>query len=224
MSLFLQKEFDKLKKTMLTLCALVEEDVQKAAKSVAERDASLAGQVIRQDVTVDQMEVEVEEECLKILALHQPVAADLRFVIAVLKLNNDLERIGDMAVNIAEQAQALAGQAPIEIPFDLTGMVKKAQAMLRKSLDALINRDEVLAREVLAADDEVDAIHRQMYGLVGKQVQAKPERTEALLRLLSVSRSVERIADNATNIAEDVIYLVQGQIVRHGGGETKPGA
>ncbi len=215
MSQHLQTEIAKLKKKILSLCAIVEESFQKAVKSVGTRNTELARQVIEADAGIDEMEVEVEEECLKILALHQPVAIDLRYVIAVLKVNNDLERIGDLAVNIAEQACALAGQEPVGMPFDFIGMARKTQAMLRTSLDALVNLDAGLARKVLGSDDEVDAINRQMYVQVQEGIRKKTDRTPALLRLLSVSRQLERIADYATNIAEDVIYLIEGRIIRH---------
>lgn len=218
MSQHLQTEIAKLKKKILVLCAMVEESFQKAVKSVGTRNTELARRVIEADAGIDEMEVEVEEECLKILALHQPVAIDLRYVIAVLKVNNDLERIGDLAVNIAEQACALAEQEPVGMPFDFIGMAEKTQAMLRTSLDALINLDAGLARKVLGSDDEVDAINRQMYVQVQEGIRKETDRTPALLRLLSVSRQLERIADYATNIAEDVIYLIEGRIIRHNAG------
>jgi len=211
----LRRAIEKLKKTILSLSAVVEESVQKAVRSISEMDSRLAEEVVRDDPRIDQMEVEVEEECLKILALHQPVAVDLRFIIAVLKINNDLERIGDLAVNIAEQAAFLATQERVDIPFDFSGMEEKARGMLKKSLDALVNRDSGLARGVCAADDEVDAINREMYGQVQEGIRKQPERTGCLIRLLEVSRNLERIADHATNIAEDVVYMSDGEIIRH---------
>lgn len=214
----LRREIDRLKKAILTLCALVEEDVRKAGRSVAERDAGLANSIIEKDAVIDHMEIEVEEECLKILALYQPVAVDLRFIVSVLKINNDLERIGDLAVNIAEQAAYLATQERVEVPFDFPGMAQKVQSMLKRSVDALVNMDSDLARRVCAADDEVDAIHRDMYTHVQNAILRNPEAIDRLIRHLSVSRNFERIADHATNIAEDVVYLVEGEIVRHGEG------
>ncbi len=185
-------------------------------KAVQQRDRQLALQAIETDHAIDQHEVQVEEECLKILALHQPVAIDLRYIIAVLKLNNDLERIGDLAVNIAQRALLLNAQPPIEVPFDLPGLAEKTQGMFRQSLDALVNMDARRAREVCAMDDEVDAINRAMYEQVKQTIRTHPEDIEGLIALLSVSRYLERIADHATNIAEDVLYMVDGRIARHG--------
>lgn len=162
------------------------------------------------------MEVDLEEDCLKILALHQPVAIDMRFIVAVLKINNDLERIGDLSVNIAERAISLARQVRTETPFDFDGMAVKVQSMLHRSLDALVNSDARLAREVLTSDDEIDAIHRQMYEDVKKAIVECPDKIDSLIQLLAVSRNLERIADHTSNIAEDVIYLVDGEIIRHG--------
>lgn len=211
-----EKEIERLKKKILSLSALVEESVWKAVKSIEDRDIGLASKVIAADHEVDTMEVEVEEECLKVLALHQPVAADLRFVVAVIKMNSDLERIGDLAVNIAEQAIPLASRPERnDIPFDLPGMSEKVQSMLRRALDSLVNLNAKLALQVCAADDEVDAIHRGMYGKVQDAIRKRPEHLEQFIHFLAVSRHLERIADHATNIAEDVIYMTEGQIVRH---------
>jgi phosphate transport system protein len=189
--------------------------VQKAVKSLEDRDSKLAQEVIDADPGIDQAEVDIEEECLKVLALHQPVAVDLRFVIAVLKINNDLERVGDLAVNIAERTLFLCRQEPIAIPFDYSEIRRKALAMLGNSLDSLMNLDADLARKVRTSDDEVDFINRDMYAKVAQAMRNKPDHIERLLCYLSVSRHLERIADYATNIAEDLIYLVAGEIVRH---------
>jgi phosphate transport system protein len=211
----LHREIDKLKQELLGLSAMVENAVHMAVKSVAERNARMARTVIDGDEEIDQMEVDLEEDCLKLLALYQPVAIDLRYVIAILKINNDLERIGDLAVNLAERGVLLAGLPDMEIPFDFEGMVEKVKWMLRASLDALINQDANLASEVWSADDEVDDINRQMYLTVEQCMRAEPEKIERLMVVLGISRLLERIADHATNIAEDVIYLTTGQIVRH---------
>ena len=215
MTVHLQRELDRLKKKILSLSTLVEQRVRQAVKSVEERDGQLAQQVIDGDDQIDHTEVEIEEDCLKILALHQPVAVDLRFIVAVLKINNDLERIGDLAVNIAERAAYLATSGTPELLFDFPGMAAKGHAMLRNSLDALVNLDPRLARQVCADDDEVDAINRQMYEQVKQEMRNHPENLEPLIHLLSISRLIERMADQATNIAEDVIYMVEGKIVRH---------
>jgi phosphate transport system protein len=215
MPIHLQKEVTKLKSQLLTLGAMVEESVREAVRSLAVRDAEAARRVVEKDVDIDHFEVDVEEEGLKILALHQPVAIDLRFIIAVIKINNDLERIGDLAVNIAERTLFLAAQPRVDIPFDFPGLSEKAQAMLKKSLDALVNLDAPLARSVCAMDDEVDAINREMYEKVKSMIRLHPEHVDSLIAYLSVSRCLERIADHATNIAEDVMYMTRGDIVRH---------
>lgn len=219
MSVHLQREIEKLKNSLLSLCGLVESQVQLAVQAMEDRDVEAARQVEQRDARVDQREVEVEEECLRILALYQPVAIDLRLIVSALKINNDLERVGDLAVNIAHKAVALVGEAPLEVPFDLGEMAAKAQAMLRDSLDALVRLDPRLAARVCARDDEVDRMKHEVRVEVEKMIEADPRRTRPLLRLLAVSRNLERIADCATNIAEDVIYMVEGRIVRHGEGE-----
>lgn len=209
------REIDRLKEQIFELCTDVEEAVQNAAKALKKRDAEFAKTVIAKDDQIDAEEVHVEEECLKILALHQPVAQDLRFVVAILKINNDLERIGDLAVNVAERAIFLADQKETPYPMDFITMAKKARAMLRSSIDALVNEDYEGAQAVCAADDEVDAMNREMYQIVEKAILDDPAQVKPLLHMLSASRHIERIADLATNIAEDVIYMIHGDIVRH---------
>lgn len=211
----LQHEIENLKKSILNLGARVEAAVREATLAIEQRDAPLAQKVIDNDYVLDQQEVEIEEECLKTLALHQPVAIDLRFIITVLKINNDLERIGDLAVNVAERAVFLATQPKPNISFDFVKMARAAQAMLKKSLDALVNMSIELAQQVCASDDEIDAMNREMYIKVQEAIHAHPEQMESLIHMLSASRHLERIADHATNVAEDVIYMIEGQIVRH---------
>ena len=215
MARHLQKEIENLKKELLTLCAMAEDRLWQAVNSIKNRDIKLAEKIMDSDMDIDQMEVKVEEECLKILALHQPVAIDLRFIITALKINNDLERIGDLAVNIAERSHFLATQKTISIRFDFETMAEKTQTMLKNSIDAMINIDLDLALRVCQADDEIDTLNRQMYEQVKIQIKQQPEHIETLIHLLSVSRHLERIADHATNIAEDVIYMIKGEIVRH---------
>ncbi|MFP4029581.1 MAG: phosphate signaling complex protein PhoU [Candidatus Brocadiia bacterium] len=210
------REVERLKKEILSLGAQVEEAVQKAARSIAQRDRSLAQGIIHDDDKIDSFEVEVEEECLKILALYQPVAIDLRYIISTLKINNDLERIGDLAVNIAQATLFLADYPRVDMPFDFTEMARKAQKMVSDALDSLVNMDAQLAREVCGGDIEVDNMHAHMYDLVERMGRTEPENVGALIRLLTVSHHLERIADHATNIAEDVIYMTEGRIVRHG--------
>lgn len=215
MAKHLQKEIDNLKRQILSLGATVESTVRDAALSIENRDEKLAQKIIDDDIKIDNAEVEIEEDCLKILALHQPVAIDLRFIVAVLKMNSDLERIGDLAVNIAERAVFLANQPRVSISIDLVEMARLTMAMLRNSLDALINHDSVLAHRVCKSDDNVDQMNRQMYIEIQEGITRNPEQIGSLIHLLSVSRHLERIADHATNIAEDVIYMLEGRIIRH---------
>ncbi len=215
MEIHLAHELDCLKKNILNLCAEVEECVSKSVQALLKRDTELAKSVIQKDEEIDRMEVDLEEECLKVLALHQPVASDLRFIVSILKINNDLERIADLAVNVAERSIALAKDNPVSPPFDCALLGKKVHTMLDKSLESFIKHNSDLAYEVLSLDDEVDLMHRQAYKTVGEIVSQKPQEFSSLSSYLSASRHLERIADLATNIAEDVIYLVNGDIVRH---------
>jgi phosphate transport system protein len=211
----IQRQIDLLKQKILEVGGLVEEAIANAISAMLNRDGKLAQRVITDDTAIDQMEVEVEEDCLKILALYQPVAADLRFVVAILKINNDLERIGDLARNIAKRVNYLSKSDPIELPFSLREMTTKVQSMVRMSLDALVNGDPSLARQVREEDDAVDNERKKIADHIISLIKKMPERVEYLLKLNSVSKHLERIADMATNIAEDVIYMVEGEIVRH---------
>lgn len=215
MSAHIQRELEKLKKKVLILGTRVEETLRDAVKAVEGRDADVAKRVIDHDIEIDFMEVDIEEECLKVLALYQPVAADLRLIVAVLKINNDLERVGDIAVNIAERATFLSSRSPVKVDFDFHRMSEETQNMLKRSLDALVNTDVGIARQVCIADDVVDAINRKMYIQVQDAIRKHPEDLDAFIHILSISRHLERIADLATNIAEDVIYMAHGEIVRH---------
>ena len=210
-----QRELEKLKKKILSLGAMVEERVYMATKVIENRDPNLATQIIKADHEIDEMEVDVEEECLKVLALHQPVAIDLRFITAVIKINNDLERIGDEAVNIAERVQSISKSDLVSFHFDYSIMAEKAAAMLKQSLDALVNLDIDIALKVCTLDDEVDEIQSKAYRQIKQAIKENPEEITYLLNLYLISRHLERIADHATNIAEEVIYLIEGEIVRH---------
>ncbi|MCP4197491.1 MAG: phosphate signaling complex protein PhoU [Proteobacteria bacterium] len=211
----LAREINKLKDRFLLLGGEVEKSLRLALQAIEEGDEVLAQKVISGDRNIDLMEVDLEEECLKILALHQPVASDLRFIITVLKVNNDIERIGDHAVNLAEHAIALVDGPVLSFPFDYTTMSNRTTEMLKKSLDAFVQQNTTVAREVLAADDEVDEINRSMYRLVEEEMRKNPDRIGYLMNFIGISRCLERIGDLSTNIAEDVIYLVSGEIVRH---------
>ena len=216
MAIHLQKELDKLKKRILSLGGMVEERVRMAIKSIGSRDESLAKKIIKTDYEIDELEVEVEEECLKILALHQPVAVDLRFITAVIKINNDLERIGDEAVNIAKCVEYMSKKVMVDVPFEFSLMSEKVESMLKMSLDALINLDLDLAFKVLTLDDDVDDMYGEIYDHVKSLIQNKSDRVGYLINLFLTARYLERIGDHATNIAEEVIYLIEGEIVRHG--------
>ncbi len=215
MSVHLHREIEKLKCMLLNLGALVERSVHEAVQSILRRDTLAANRVIQEDSPIDDLEIDVEEECLKLLALHQPVATDLRFIIAVLKINGDLERIGDKSVSIAKRTRFLLDREPIDLAFDLAGMADKVQHMLRESLNALVNMDSELALKVRTMDSDVDEMLRTVNSRVKEMILGHPERADSLLAMLDISRHMERIADHATNIAEDVIYMVEGEIVRH---------
>lgn len=210
-----RKELETIKKRILTLGSMVEDLVHDSVKAVDRIDADLADQIIKKDSEIDETEVDIEEECLKVLALHQPVAVDLRFIIAVIKINNELERIGDQAVNIAQRVQVIAKRPKPPFWFDYSEMGEKAQKMLRMSLDALVNMDVDLAYRVITMDDEVDQIKSEAYDKIKQAIQELPERVGYYINLLLISRHLERLADHATNIAEEVIYLVEGEIFRH---------
>ncbi len=217
MSMHLSKEIQKLKKMMSELCSIVEESMKKAVYSVINHDTEVAQEVIDNDNIIDEMEIELEEECLKILALHQPVAVDLRYVIACMKMNNDLERIGDLSANIAKSVKYISVMdytTNLEQEY-LFGMMTETQGMLKNSLDALFDMNAELAEKVCIADDIVDDFNAKNHVEITKNIQKYPERTPYFLKLLGVSRNIERIADYATNIAEDIIYMINGNIVRH---------
>lgn len=217
MPLFLQRQITTLKKMLLNLGTACEEQVRASIQAINTRDVELAQQVIEGDKKIDLMEIDVEEECLHTLALHQPVAFDLRYVVAVLKMNNDLERIGDHAKSIAGHAKHLAGEGEVtEVPFDLNAMGRRVEKMLHDALDAVINIDVELAREVRVLDDEVDDMHAGMYSRAIELLRDHPQQTEQMIHFINVSRLLERIADHACNIAKDVLYITEGEIPRHG--------
>lgn len=213
-------ELIKLRKKLMQLSTMVEERVRQAAAVIASRDEALIQQILLTDYEIDDMEVEIEEDCLKILALHQPVAGDLRFIITVIKLNNEIERIGDMAVSIALRVQTISECLTACYPngqgwmYDYSRMSEKVITMLKMSLDALVNRDTNLARQVFLLDDEVDAMMKDAYDKVRERIKKHPEHPGCLINIYLLARHLERIGDRSTNIAEDVIHLVEGTIVR----------
>ncbi|HEY3293971.1 MAG TPA: phosphate signaling complex protein PhoU [bacterium] len=211
----LQKDLEKLKKIILEMGTIIEESISLAITALSTNDRTIAEQVIAEDADVDQREVHIEEECLKILALHQPVARDLRFVVAVLKMNNDLERIGDFAVNTAERVIFLSERGPVPVPKGLNAMAQKAAQMVRQCLDALIESDVKLAKSVILSDDDVDEQRDRLFTIVLNEIRRDPEHLDQWIQILSCIRYLERIADLSTNIAQDVVYLVEGEVVRH---------
>jgi len=210
-----QKELEGIKKRILTLGYTVEEIARLGITAVETKDADLAERIIREDIEIDDMEVEIEEECLKILALHQPVAVDLRFLITAIKINNDLERIGDEVVNIAERVKSIANRPPLDFSFDYSVMGQKAQKMLKLALDALVGMNDDLAWQVIHLDDEVDQLKKEAYDRIKLAMSSNPSRVGYLINLWLISRHIERMADHASNIAEEVIHLIEGEIIRH---------
>jgi phosphate transport system protein len=215
MARHIEHQIAQLKNSILQFGTIVEESISRSNTALFKRDVELAQKVVANDTEIDRLEVELEEECLKVLALYQPVAADLRFVVAVLKINNDLERIGDLASNIAKTVSQLTITGPLELPEEISSMAKQVEEMVKNSLDAVVKANPDLARQVRKEDDIVDAGRHTVRKLVIQQIKKDPEKVEGLLQINSISKHLERIADMATNIAEDVIYMVEGEIVRH---------
>lgn len=210
----LHREIDELKKMILAQGALVEDRLRKACMVIESQDEQLTAEIIRSDWEVDEMEMRIEEECLKVLALHQPVAGDLRFLVAIIKINNELERIADIAVNIAKRVQTINKDSTLSFRIDYSPMTAKVLAMLKMSLDALVSEEGVLARRVFLDDDEVDELRDKAYKAVVNELNIDIGHAACLLNMYLLARHLERIADRTTNIAEEVIYLVEGEIVR----------
>jgi len=211
-----------LKSRLLSMAALVEERVHRAIRGLIERRAELAQGVAAGDEEVNELQIEIDDRCLKLLALQNPMAGDLRLVTAAMKINADIERIGDQAVNIAEYALKLIRLPLLKPLIDIPRMAEMAERMTRDSLDAFVRKDAVLARNVLARDDEVDELKDQLFRELLTYMMADPGTIERALALILVSRSLERIADHATNIAEDTIFIVEAKDVRHHHEETPP--
>jgi phosphate transport system protein len=210
-----QEELDILKTRLLEMGGLAEARVRSAVQGLAERDFAQIEHVLHGDEPVNVLHIEIDDRCLKLLALHQPVAADLRAVMAAVKINTDLERVGDLAVNIAEASKRYATHPPVKKLIDIPRMADIAQAMLRDALDAYVNQDIVLAQHVLNEDDKLDALKTQIFRELLTFMLQDPATIEPSLDLILVSRHLERIGDHATNIAEDVIFLVSARDVRH---------
>ncbi len=215
MSVHLQNELKKLKNKMFAQCTLVEERLRSAIRSLLNKDKELAKIIVDGDRDIDCREIEIEEDCLKMLALYQPVATDLRMIISILKINSDLERVGDLAQNIAQRSVTLADIEGSEPDFDFSAMTNIALQMLNDSIDSLVDLDMKKARSVIDRDQGIDDMNSMMYSIFVSEVKKDPSKMERYLNYLSVSRYLERIADHATNISEDVIYMIEGTIVRH---------
>jgi phosphate transport system protein len=216
MAQHLHRAVEKLKEHILSLGGLVERNLEEAMGAFTQGDREAAERVIQADERVDLMEVEVEEECLKLLALHQPVAMDLRFVVSILKINSDLERVGDGAVKIGRTTLAMGEVSLDDLGIEITDLAERAQHMLTESLRSLVDLDCARARAVLQMDDATDAEYRRIDGEGRAGMKRTPALVDGYAALLSVARTLERVADHATNIAEDVVYMVEGGIVRHG--------
>jgi phosphate transport system protein len=220
-----QEDLDTLKERLLAMGGLAEERVREAVHGIKERDGGAIEAVLRGDEPINDLHMEIDDRCFKLLALHQPMAADLRVIVAAVKINTDLERVGDLAVNIGEAGKRYLQHAPVKPLIDIPRMGDLAQKMLRDSLDAFVRRDMVLAEQVLAADDTLDALKTQIFRELLTYMLQKPETIEPALDLILISRHLERIGDHATNVAEDVIFILSAKDVRHHGADaTRPPA
>jgi phosphate transport system protein len=215
MSIHLNRDLETVQRRVLSLAGAVEQIIEKSIRALFDRDATLARTLMESDTPIDMEENVIEEECLKILALHQPVAVDLRRVATIVKINSDLERMADLAVNIAERVLALAQGPEVPVPVMFRQMTDLTNTMVRDSLDAFVKLDVALAKRVCRMDDEVDRYNREIIDHVSNFMRQSPAYVDPGLHLFSAARQLERIADHATNIAEDVVYLVEGRIIRH---------
>jgi phosphate transport system protein len=209
------EELEALKQTLLAMGALVEDQIRRVMRALLERDDALARAVIERDQQVNTYDVEIDEKCVELLALYQPTAGDLRFITTAMKIVTDLERIGDQAVNIAQRALELNREPQLKPYIDLPRMAEKAQRMVKESLDAFVARDTQLARDVCGKDAEVDALKEQIFRELLTYMMADPTAIPRAIRLILISRFLERVADHATNIAEMVVYMVESKMVRH---------
>ncbi len=218
MSIHMIRDLEHLHRDILSMCANVEEMIHNAVAGLFRPSRDLARQLVDRDKVIDRWDVKIEEDCLKILALHQPVAIDLRRITTVMKISAELERVADLGVNIAERAEGILHATDLRVPPKLQEMATAALEMLHESIDAYVELDSALAQKVCAADSRVDVLNREIIQELMEQIRQRPEQVEPLIHLFSASRHIERVADHATNIAEDVVYLVQGEIIRHKSG------
>jgi phosphate transport system protein len=214
----LEREIERLKRKILAQSAVVENSLREAFVALERRDAARCMRVIEGDVEVDEIEVDIEEDCLKILALYQPVASDLRFIVAVIKINHRLERLADLAVSVTKRTLALIEHPSVQVPPDFFEMAEKSRAMIARALDSLVKSDTTLAKLVLVADDEVDSMYVKVQEELKDAIRLRPQDLDALVEVFAIARYLERIGDHATNIAEDVIYMNEGEIARHKAG------
>ena len=210
-----QEELDQLKARLLEMGGLAEDRVRAAVRALVDRDHSLVDAVLVGDTPINQLHIEIDGRCVKLLALYQPMAVDLRVILSAVKINTDLERVGDLAINIAEAAVRYLGHSPVKELIDIPRMADIAQGMLRDALDAFVRRDTSLAQRVLDADDGLDALKTQVFRELLTFMLQAPQKIEPALDLILVSRHLERIGDHATNVAEDVIFMVSARDVRH---------
>jgi len=215
MSKHLQRDIERLRKDILMLGSLVEEATDKSIKVIGRSDEKILDELFQGEERINQMEVDIHEECLKVLALHQPVATDLRFIVAVLKVNNDLERMGDQAINIAGRVRSLMGEKPLSAPVDFAAMGEVARRMVHLSLEALVNQDVEAARRVGEMDDELDDMHAETYRIIQEAMKGDPEMIKTGVSYLTISSNLERIGDLSTNIAEETVFMEEGEVVRH---------
>ncbi len=209
------REIGRIKKRLLELGALVEDQVKTSKQALLTSDAGLARQVLKAEENIDQLEVDLQEECFKVLALHQPVAVDLRFLVAVLKFNNDLERIADLAASNAKRALKLKDLGAGSLAFDFEEMATLARQMLHLALAAFVDIDADATAEVFALEKSINKLHKHNTRTLQKALTENPQAAEALIHQLVISRNLERIGDLATNLAEEIIYVARGEIVRH---------
>ena len=211
------EELARLKRQLLRMSDLAEELVGEAVEALRERDAARAERVVQRDSEIDALEVAIDDACIHLLALQQPLARDLRFITMAMKISNDLERVGDHAVNIAQSVPHVAGQGAVLELAEIDEMTRIARGMLSDALDAFVRGDSAAAQEVLECDDRVDRLHESIFRILVTHMMEDPRRIGPAMSLFLVSRNLERIADLATNIGEDVVYLVEARNIRHGG-------
>jgi phosphate transport system protein len=218
------QELEELKHRILAMAGMAEQAVDLAVEAYTERDLGLCQRVLNNEGAINRAEREVDEFAIDLLAMQQPMAIDLRFILAVIKINADLERVGDQAVNIVQRVMNMIELAPAELPVDIPAMAARARAMVRDALRAFIDGNPELARHVLEADDEIDRMNKEAFAALSAYMQSRPGFAAQALDALSIARNLERVADHATNIAEDVIFWVRGADVRHGAGKSIAGS